>query len=626
MASHVSTPSSNEVNWVASVINENRRIYGELHRVIHHLRRMRAMRLSGRVPRSFQRILGQGVRAPMSWALVQTIVGLISKNVPQFKRIPRKPSERAAAARLATSAWPLIQTYSRIARKPLFVLSCDQLVGDGRTIWKLRRSVWENYPDRDPGEDDDSYNRRVEDFLNSEARKSPLLRASLVDPLTFMPSREEYDASFVIETGRRPLLTTMRSLGLKFGVNNRLVPLAEGQAVHELELPSGLSPTAQVDEVWTDEYVYIRINGETLKFENEFGFIPYAWRFGQLTSIPDPVLEGTSVIFPFMGLEPWLNTLVSVVVAWSILGGTPILQMETVGNVASVPPATETPQADIPLGKMVYPAVGRRLSFVQPPAVGREVIEAVNMILGFYDRAGITPLARGLIGTRTPGLTLSSALEAASDMLTPIVKNLEGVLEDVVIMTWRAVENFGLPMWVTGTSTVEESVGPGRKPVLSAWRIDPKDIDGYYDLHCTLKLTNLQDIISRGMHAAFMKAHGLWSEDRSMEFAGVDNPEAERLERFKDRLRQTPLYNLIAIQRALEDEPELQSMVQQGQSMGLDLLGILQQLGSAGGIYGGAPQPRGGPSPMAGGRSAGAPRRPTGPRGTAPRQGQQFPS
>jgi hypothetical protein len=97
-----------ERKWVDSVIDENRGIYDETFKLIQHLRRMRAMRLRGRVPRSFAKIMGSGIRSPMSWAHVQTVVGMIAKNKPSFERIPRTRKEAEAAQRLVNTVPPTL--------------------------------------------------------------------------------------------------------------------------------------------------------------------------------------------------------------------------------------------------------------------------------------------------------------------------------------------------------------------------------------------------------------------------------------------------------------------------------------------------------------------------------------
>jgi len=127
-----------ERNWVDSVITDGRSTYDETFNLIQHTRRMRSLRLRGKVPRSFAKVMGSGIRAPMSWTHVQTIVGLIAKNRPTFERIPRSRREAESAQRLVNTAGPTLDSLERAAHKPLFTLFADQLAGDGRGQLKIR--------------------------------------------------------------------------------------------------------------------------------------------------------------------------------------------------------------------------------------------------------------------------------------------------------------------------------------------------------------------------------------------------------------------------------------------------------------------------------------------------------
>lgn len=618
--------TSQEEKLVQDTVVAQRKVYQEYITVTKHLRRIRALRLDTRTPRAFQRIIGKGVRAPLAWSIVQTINGMVAKSPPMFTRTPLNSGQKDRAARLASTCWPLLQTYSRMAHKDLFYGMADQLAGDGKGVVKLQRKMMKEYPDReqfktDGGYDDVAYNQACRVFL-SQPEHNPL-RISLTDPTTFWPDRA-FEPTYVVEAGNRPLLSTLKALGLKMGVNNTILEdVPQGGTVSEEMLPSGFSPTARIEELWTEDFCYFQIDGKVLKFKNEFGFIPYAWRAGMSTSIPDPVMESVSAVFPFYDLEPHLNTLLTSIVSWSILGGMPTAIIETAPN-AGVAPGQEVPPSDIPLGQMVQLAPGRKFYYAAPPPIGDSVVQAVNMILSFYERAGVTQAARGIIGSRTPGLTFSSALEAASDMLLPITHSLEGLCEDITRMTWKAVEKLNMPLYVTGEELIE---GTGRRQ-LSQHRITPSLIGKYYDIHCEIRPSSTQDSVQKGMHAAFMNQHQMWSQERAMNYSGVENPTAERLELLKDKIRNTPLYQQMAMKAALSDDPEAQQMVADAEAQGEDLLGLLEEgdAGGGGGENGSLPggQIRGLPARAGGGREAGSARRPTGPRPVS--QGSQFPS
>lgn len=620
--------TSQEANWVAAEINQLRAYYDESHRNIHYIRRMRFMRLKSNAPRPFQRLMGRGLQSPFSYRLVQTAVGMIGKERPRFTRLPRNDSsrEREAASRLQRSADPLLQMYEQIARRPLFWQLLDGTIGDGRAHIKVAKEAWSGFPLRRDDETDRDYNKRVAEFVMSGPPHP--LRSRLVDPMNVLVPPTEYAPPWQIEQGKRPLLSTMNKLGLRFGTNNSLEFVPDTAAHPTMELPRGMTATTDVEELWTPDTVFIRIAGKELfKFENDLGFIPYVNVMGEVSSLSDPSLQALSILYPYQGIEPWLATLMSTMAAWSILGGTPILWTAR-KPYQGAPPPNDMALSEIPLGRRVDLGTGGEIGFVQPPPIGREVLEFLNTLVSFLDRAGITPLASGILGNRTPGTAFSAAIEAATGKLKVVQDNLQYGIADWVRLSWRTVENINQPIWVTGIGLqqglLRKRMAPGR------FVIDPKDINGYYDLTCELTVSSLQDTISKGMHSAFMKSHKLWSRDRAMRFAGVDDPWEEFKEVLRDGMEESPLIQGQILQEALKADPELAQRAAELEAQGVDIRALLTGMGDlpgaqdGAGVYGNAPQPRGGPAPRAGGKSKGAPRRPGGKRQGTP-QGTRFP-
>lgn len=620
--------TSEESNWVGSELMQLRAYYDEAFKTIHYIRRMRFMRLKSNAPRPFQRVMGRGLQSPFSYRLVQTAVGMIGKERPKFTRMPRTngSNEREAASRLQRSADPLLQSFEQAARRPLLWQLYDQAIGDGRAHIKVMKDVWSGFPVKSDTEEEKKYNQRVADFVMRSSNHP--LRSRLVDPLNMLIPPTEFDPPYIIEQGKRPLLATMNKLGLRFGTNNSLVYNPDTLAHPVLELPRSIPATVDVEELWTDDYCFVRIAGQDIiKYENDLGFIPYVNIMGEVSSLNDPSLQSLSILYPYQGIEPWLATLMSTMAAWSILGGTPILWTSR-RPYQGAPPPNDMVLSEIPLGKRVDLGTGGEIGFVQPPPIGREVLEFLNTLVGFLDRAGITPLASGILGSRTPGTAFNAAIEAATGKLKVVADNLEYGISDWVKMSWRVIEKLNQPIVVTGIGLQSKGI-MGRRMAPGRFIIDPKDIDGYYDLNCELTVTGLQDTISKGMHSAFMKSHKLWSRDRAMRFAGVDDPWEEFKLTLRDDLEESPLVKTQILQEALQADPELaqraQALAAQGIDVGELLTGAPGVPGASGGggQYGGAPQPRGGPAPQAGGRPTGSPRRPGGTRGGTP-QGGQF--
>lgn len=614
--------TSQTLSLVTNTINKQREAYAEMVTMTKHIRRVRALRLQTKTPKTFQKLIGYGVRNPLPWSLVQTICGMIAKGTPHFERIPLKPNQRLEAAELAATAWPLIQTYDHMTRgKVSFYGLVDQLTGDGVGISKLRRSRDDSYPLRERDEvgeykeEANHYNNRVKEYLENPSTENVFI-TSQIDSAIFWPDLDDVP-QYVVEAGRKPLIPTLRSLGKRLGTNNQIVDFDApgGTPFSEQMQPSGLGRAVDYAEVWTKDEVYFKMAGEMYSMENELGFIPYAWRNGMTTSIPDPALQRVSTVFPFFALDPYINTVLTGLLSWGIMASMPTATIESDMSPGA---QNDSQQAavDIPLGQMMTLPPGKHFKFQVPPAMGSEAVNVINMMLGFYDRAGVTSAARGNIGSRTPGLTFTSALEAAGDMVGPISDAAAALMVDINVMTWRGVEALQMPIHVTG-HTLKETGAKGER---ARHTITPAMINGYYDLSCELQAFSTQELIQRGMHSAFMIEKKIWSYERGSKFAGVENPEAERREVLLDEVRGSQLYKNRAMMDALQDDPNAIAEVEESMAQGVDLLapgtidGAAQLAAPSGGDTGGTRHRPGMSAPASGGgRPQGMPRQPTGP-------------
>lgn len=618
MTDTLTEASTVETNVVNAAIQDGHRTFIEYERKVHQLRKLRFMKTRPSAPKPFQRVISGGVRSPLSYRLVQAITGMVTKERPAFKRLPLNKDDRDSASRLQASADPMLQDLERLASRPLYYNFIDAMVADGSAVMKCYRDSWQGFPERGADQQDNEYNDMVAKFIMRGA--SHPLRMRQVDVLNFKYPLVDYDPPYVIEEGKRPTLGAMTSFGLYFGVNNKLQILPDATAFHTLEIPTGVAPLIDVEEVWRDDEVFVRIGGTVYKAPNKMGFKPYVWAQGETSSHPDPALSSLSVLYPYAGLEPWLNTMLTVLASWGVIGGTPIMytSRKLPPGAGGVPDSTPN-LSDIPLGKRIDLGLGGEIGFVTPPPVGREVLEFINFLVDFMDRAGLSSLAYGQVGTRMPGTSFQMALEQALAKINPIVSSAQIAVADIVKMQWKLVEQLGKPIFVTGDGL---QTGFGKRRGLGRFIIDPKDIGGYYDLHAKIRVGSTQDAVSRGMHAAFMREKGLWSRDRAMEYSDVDDPFREYQDIMGNKLEESPLITQLMLQQALEQEPELakraQSLAAQGVDVGAMLMGVQPGATPQGapvpGFGGGAAKPAGAaPAPKRGGRPTSSPKNPGGP-------------
>jgi hypothetical protein len=611
--------TATEKTLVDRTIINQRTVYDEVVTVTKQIRKIRALRIQTRTPKTFQKLVGYGVRNPLPWALVQTINGMIAKGTPLFERLPLDPSDptqRQLAAQLAATCYPLIQTYGNMHHQDYVYKACDQLTGDGIGIFKIRKQTLRDYPKNGPAvdastKDWENYNEAVAQWIANPRSPNPFA-ISQIDSATFFQDRAE-EPTYVVEYGYKPLAPTLAALGLRQR-GSKVVPASEeelnalavnnvptGTVFSERMQPSGLGNNVLMSEVWTDDYCYVQVGGNIFKYENELGFIPYAWRNGMTTSIPDPALERVSTVFPFFALDPYINTVLTGLLTWGIMASMPTAVITTAANAGNLADSTQG-NVDIPLGQMIRLAPGQDFDYKVPPSMGTEAVNVLNMMLSFYDRAGVTSMARGNIGTRTPGMTFSAALEAAGDMVGPIKSGLAGLLVDIVRMSWKACTNLNIPLNITGYSLAESGVRGER----TRYQVTPQMIDNYYDLSCELQAYSDAELMSRGQYASLMIDKKIWSWERGAKYAGVQNPEAEREAIAQDTVLNSPEYMQLLIQGSLASDPVAAQAMTLAQT---------QAAAPAESLATGGDQHRPGmEAPVSGGgRSAGSPRNPTGP-------------
>jgi len=563
--------SDNLAGFVQKEITARKEEYRERDKLIHGLRKIRFMRQRARPPKAVARWMTAAIRAPIAYRLVQTATGSIYKRRGATTIRPRKPGDEAIAENLQQGADLLLQTLERIARKPLELKFIDQCAGDGMGVRKLMRTAWEGYPIRDTDEGDKAYNKRVDEFVESTP---PIpLRERLVDPLTFYPSRSEWSEA-VMESGKRPTRDALKALRLVPGDGKKgtLKHIPEGEPYPQWEPPPSVGPDIQVDEIWTPDEIILNVGGEVFKLPNDekqfAGKIPYCWAYGEVTGLDDPALASLSVIFPLMYLQPWLDTLLGSMAAWSIVAGnpTPYVARDAALLQAGIRPTDEIATFDFHPGKMYDFGVGAKAGFLEPPPVGGSLVEFINLIITLMDRVSLAPIASGFIGTRTPGLTQAAAMEAAVAKLTPIVENAQFATADFIKLCFHVIENIiRKPLWVSGYIFEEDNTN--RK--LGATRLAPADIKGHYDVMYSLRMETLQDEIARGTHAAFMENSTLWSRRRSQKFSGVDNPTEEDLQIAREKVLGLPLVQAWLAAHATDDQPTLMAFAEFLRSAGI---------------------------------------------------------
>lgn len=515
---------------VAKEIERRRAMYDERDRVLHNIRRYRLMRHKVYMPKAYQRRFGgdRAVKLPIMYRLIQTAVTAVAKEYPTVYVEPINAGDRKKAEELAKGLSLLIQSLDNMAGNHYLYNFYYNIMGDGLGVLKAQPGAWSGFPLPEEDEAPAAYTARVEQFL--QQRPLPFV-ARVVDPLLFYPPLNEYGDGISVETGQRSTSDVLSSLGLVLNDEKKIVPadparlareIPSGRPYHEWELPPGYNHMVQVDEIWDNDMCAVRIQGgDTWVFENPMGEKPYTWGFADPTGVMDPTNVGMSVAYPLYNLAPWIDTMVGITNAWSMLAApTPYTTQE---YIPGLPIAKDTKIEQFRPGMVYHFPTGRKPGIMEPPNVGQNLLGFLNFLIESADRGGLPALVSGSgIGTRLPALTFQAAFEAATDRLRPATQSAEQTLAGHLHKIGRIIARYEMPIKVNGWEYASES----NDRVTRAWTtIKPKEAAKGRRITVSLAVESTQDLIAKGVHGMQMMDAMLWDMEKAMRFSGVKDPE-----------------------------------------------------------------------------------------------------
>jgi len=589
--------------WVDRTIQGLEAESRERDNLILGLRKQRFMRLKPKAPEAYQRYLGEGVRVPISFRLVETVIGAVAGEERAEFHVATSDLELAQRAR--TWLQLCFDGQERWSQSAMYYRFWDGLIGDGFVAFKTLRRAWTDFPERNEEESDEQYNDRVEDYLRA-APPVPF-KTRVVDGATFKPPRSEWGRGYALETGLRPTADAFRQMGLRASLNGSIQVVRSADEPTPTIMPGlRLGPRVKVDELWTDQDVFVRIGGNVFQYENDLGRLPYLWASGSALAFSDPTLQALSVLYPLQYLEPWVNQFLSTLVAQGTATSTPtpVTTHEAVGTMAS---AAETVITDFEAGRHHDLPPGSDLKFVSPPLDGG-AINLFNSMVQLAERFTLSPVPQ-FAGTRTPGVVLSAVAERIMAVLKPRVDQAKMTLGELGKMYLELTKDtVRAPVRVSGLVFEERS---GRSRVAETV-LTPRDVPKISDVMVDIRFQTLQDKIAWDTHNVLMVQSGMWSKERGMRESRVRDPEAERRMVLLDRIREQPAIQAYLEQRAISGQPPLEALQ--------ELFAAAQQevgdIGSAGSALAGAFSQNGDEATARpqGGRNPGEARQPGGER------------
>lgn len=536
--------------WVDERITERIAERVGRNQMILGFRKQRFMRLKARPPAAYQEYIGQeGVKVPLSFRLVETVIGSVAAERPRFEI---SSPDRALAQRASQWCSMVLQNQETISDPALYWKYWDGLVADGMVAMKTQRIAWTEYPRIDEGESDAAYNKRVDEFIKQ--RPPVPWRTRVIDGMTFIPPHYEFGNDFAIETGLRSTEDTLTKLGLRTNEKGRVtvVPVKD-EPIPTFMQGLRLGPRIQVDELWTPDTLFVRIHGKIFEYENDLGRLPYVWTSGATLPFADPQLEALSVLFPLTHLEPWVNQFLTTLVAQGTAAATatPVIKQAPSGTTGA---QGDTQIGEFQPGKLHTLPPGAEMGFVAPP-LPAESITLLDTMMQIAERFTLSPTP-AFAGTRTPGVVLSAVAERTLAVLKPRVDQAKKTWADQMKFWFQLVKDIKSPVAVSGMTFIEK----GGRSRMAEVVLTPSDIKKISDVTVEIKFQTVQDKIAWDTHNVMMAQSQLWSMERARRESGVVDPESEADDIFLEQLERSPVIQLYLQKQATSGVAPLEAL------------------------------------------------------------------
>ncbi len=579
-ATRAKRASARTKQWVEQKLNVLRSEGAERNSMILGLRKQRFLRLKPRPPEAYQDYMGQGVRVPVSFRLGETVVGAVAGGQDNINFIATSP-DNILSQRATTWSNLQIPTQERWSQAGLYFRYWDSLINDGMAAIKTQRRPWTDFPKKEEAEEDEAYNRRVEAFLRN---RPPIpYRTRVVDPATFFPSHSEWGKAYCAEMGLRPTEDVLQTLGLRPTRSGFTIldPQDMPDEPTPLDMPGiRMGPRIQVDELWTETNLYVRIHGSVFEYDNEFGRLPYEWTSGSTIAFSDPTLQALSVHYPIQYLEPWINQFLSTLIAQAGVTATPtpVITHEAIGTASGL---GETQISELEAGRLHDLPPGSDFEWKNAP-LDATSITLLNTMVEMAQRFTLSPIPE-FAGTRTPGVVLSAVAERVMSVLAPKISMAKTTWSEQQKFYYRLVRDvIRAPVSVSGI--VFDEGGRGKK---SETVLTPADIPKLSDCLTEIRFQTVQDKIAWNTHAVMMVQAGMWDLEHGMRESGVRDTEHERQQVLLDRLRQSEPIQQYLMQRAIAGQPPLEALQELSnaaqQQAGIGAGSALQELLGSGG-------------------------------------------
>lgn len=565
--------------------------------MIDDVRALRYMEKKTYIPKPYE-LTTVEVRLPIVNDQIERLVNNLTLNGFMISVPPPRPGPtgQQRASKLEHGYKALWQALERESGENLFHNTIDGAVETGEGIIKLMyRPDRLDLPKRKEKEGDDEYLGRVDEY--KRGAKLPIV-ARTVDRKNFLPVYDEDGLCVVIEMSKRRTLDLFE----KFGESS--VRSALGTMGVDIDPYSSYDAGREINliECWTRTHVSYVIAessimneraGMVRSFEHGYGRIPYFVTRSSETSSKDPNKKALSTAFPIRHLVPFLN---STYTMWSN-----IMFLTAYPTVTEERPAAaieaqydedsdEDPRETVMInpGQILTGPPGTKWDVLKFGPLSQAMTGMVGEMKGIIQGTQLPSMMQGIPpGSRTSGYAIQELTAAAKAKYQTAVSNTEKMLAELLgFAAYLVDKKVQTPLQLLS----EQHDNEGTR-YLDFYKLDPKDINGYYNVEIKIRPRNPADRVQEGTFMANMYAAGIVSKravrEEGLGYEQPDEMDDER--RVEDWLDSPEISQLIlqkAIERsgmtALQDELAAAQQLAQGH---MQMMNMLNQsmMGAAGG-------------------------------------------
>lgn len=521
---------------------------------IEHTRALRALLHEVKVPEVY-RTTARVVKTPVLADMVQRLVATLTTNYPSWRRTPIGGSDRAQDQSSLVEKW-LAAAHRRMedeGNRAVFRQVMSAAIGDGMGVMQYtwRPEAWRGFPRQGKDEAGAAFLNRADEY--TQARPFPFGWRD-VDPLSFYAWEPDEGEPEVMIMQRLPLAPATSRLGVK-RQDGKWVPDRAGKP-----RPPGSSATGEELDVvthWRHDKVTWLLDGDFAREDKHgWGQVPFVWFSGLSTHENLPERTYLPVAFAFEHLLPLLDQLLTMKANWMYLSAFPqqtlklsAARLQSMAQSLGVPEQQLRNLPSVELGKLLVLYEGEEHGYSQPPQVGGDLNQMIQLVMGMIDSAGIGQVLKGQSPSSDPtGYLYQQMMQAARLTYDPITSNFRQAGRKGGSLLLRGVER------LAKRAVAVYGADPKDRERQKWLMLGPKDIGGNYQIDCELEPLLPSNAILEGQFGLQQYAAGAISMQTHREdYLHMQEPEREDRRRLAEEFKASKLIHDMMMWRVAEE-------------------------------------------------------------------------